>query len=103
MPHLTNLYRISWLRTRGNESLGHRTPVKDDYYDEGLPDHVLYNNVEKDKQLFPPERTDMSDARIIVVVRSDLTGLERRNRHPDVFAFEIPQSGTQEPSKPFQE
>lgn len=89
--------------TLGNELLGPCAPVKDEYYGEGLPGHVLYNNVEKDKQLFPPERTDMSDAQMIAVVRSDLTGLERHNRHPDVFAFEIPQSGIQEPSKPFRQ
>lgn len=65
--------------TLGNELLGPWFPVKGDYYDEGLPDHVLYNNVDKDEELFPPEGTDMLDARIMVVVRSDLTGLERHN------------------------
>ena len=55
------------------------------YYNEPVPPvRQLSKEDEKSAKLFPP-RMDLSDAWVVEIVRSDLTGRERAEMYPTVF------------------
>ena len=60
--------------------------IENTYWDEPLPGHKLDTKDKADQDLFPPTGIDLSDAWVIEIVRSNLTGVERAAKYPKVFA-----------------
>ena len=83
------LRHLDGLAGTPTRTLARWTPGKprteDYYYDKNLPTQTLRKEYLVDKRLYPPSNMDLSDAWVIKVMASNLTGKERGIRWPAVF------------------